>query len=153
MEAVAGHSAGIQGHGVELQEPPSDAMFAMFCSSKTILLLSFFLICLICFGLKGEQSQGVDGRAQSRPQVLKDQDVGQGSCPLIQALRRQAVHEDRHGKTASELSKNHECHLAENPQNTSKFESKDIKICGINSCLCAPILSIAHLKYLNVCQI
>ena len=47
------------------------AMFAMFCSSKTILLLSSFLICLICFGLKGEQSQGIGGRARSRPQVLK----------------------------------------------------------------------------------
>ena len=117
------------------------AMFAMFCSSKTILLLSSFLICLICFGLKGEQSQGIGGRARSRPQVLKDLDVGEGSCPLIQAPRRQAVREDRHGKTASELSKDHECHLAENPQNTSKFESK-CKICGINSCLCAPILEL-----------
>ena len=36
--------------------------------------------------------------------------------------------EDRHGKTASELSKDHECHLAENPQNTSKFESKCINM-------------------------
>jgi hypothetical protein len=103
-------------------------MFAMFCSSKTILLLSSFLICLICFGLKGEQSKAVDGRAQSRPQVLKDLDVGEGSCPLIQAPRRQAVREDRHGKTASELSKDHECHLAEDPQNTSKFESKCINM-------------------------
>ena len=55
-------------------------------------------------------------------------DVGEGSCPLIQAPRRQAVREDRHGKTASELSKDHECHLAENPQNTSKFESKCINM-------------------------
>ena len=104
------------------------AMFAMFCSSKSIFLLSSFLICLICFGLKGEQSKAVDGRAQSRPQVLKDLDVGEGSCPLIQAPRRQAVREDRHGKTASELSKDHECHLAEDPQNTSKFESKCINM-------------------------